>query len=58
MNKLRDKKDVLNEVVQFSKKASNIEAVLLTGSMANPNRKTDILLNSNLFVRWLNGRSD
>jgi aminoglycoside 6-adenylyltransferase len=43
MNKLRNKKEVLNEVVKFAKNNSNIEGVLLTVSMANPNRKTDLL---------------
>jgi len=40
---VRDKKDVLIHVKKYANNNPNIVAVLITGSMANPNRKIDVL---------------
>ena len=40
---MRDKKDVLRNVKNYANNNPDIEAVLITGSMANPNRKIDVL---------------
>jgi len=40
---VRDKKDILRNVKNYANNNPDIEAVLITGSMANPNRKIDVL---------------
>ena len=40
---MRDKKDVLRNVKKYAENNPNIEALLITGSMANPTRNTDFL---------------
>ncbi len=39
---MRDKKEVLNEVIEFAKEEEDIKALLITSSMANPKAKTDV----------------
>lgn len=47
---MRNKKEVLNEVVEFAKRNKVIDVLLITGSMVNPNAETDIFSDLDVVI--------